>query len=769
MPSSSTGPKRHPLADCENCGLNNDDSRFVPSHGPRTASLAIVGEAPGYQEAKEGQPFIGPSGRLLDMVLNHHGISRDGAYLTNTVLCRPKDNRTPTAAEVKACRPRLVGEIQATEAKTILALGNTAAHSFLRTDVGITTLRTGLPKEVEVEGLEGRKVIPTVHPAACLRLADLFPAFVADIGKINPTTAVIKFEPPRYAVFEDPGDAVAVLNELGNKYTELVVDIETGLEKDSSFEHTERHSLLCVGIGFEPGRVVVIGEGALGSEAVRERLGRLIDDKDWIAHNGKFDLAGLRRLGRGRLAFDTMLASYALDERQGTHGLKYLAAELLGAPDYDSEVRKYVGKNDSYAVIPRDVLYKYNAYDVACTGDLARRYRSEMDASSVKLNDFLTEASMALMESELEGIGVDIPYLENLTVEYAQSLDALEDDLKPWVNNPRSPKQVKEALHDMGFPVEGTAVDILEDILKKTEAGSDVNKFINLMLRNRKEAKLYGTYIKGVRKRIWNSRIYPTFLLHGTTTGRLSCRNPNLQNVPRGSLIRNMYVPEPGNVFVQADYATVELRVLATLARDEYLRDLFVDGRDIHNEISTQLYGPGFTREQRVRTKAVVYGLSYGREAFSIAQEYDMKVSEATRMMEEFFRVIPETVAWKQSVKEKVLHASEDLETPFGRRRRFWLITNENRRDVEKEAYAFYPQSIASDICLSAFIRLRRDHDLAVRLPVHDSILVECPLADAKDVSRLMEEVMSQTATEVFTDYVPFPVDVKIGNTWGEV
>jgi DNA polymerase I-like protein with 3'-5' exonuclease and polymerase domains len=700
------------------------------------------------------------------MVLSHHAVDRDTVFITNAVLCRPENNRTPTAAEVKACHGRLVAEIQATGAETILALGNTAAHSFLRSDVGITQLRTGLAKESDV--IPGVKVIPTFHPAACLRLADLFPSFVTDVGKVN-STVTIHFEPPKWAVFDEHERAVQVLVELGNKYSELVVDIETGLEKDSSFEHTDRHSLLCVGLGFEPGRVVVIGEQALRDGRVKRVLGQLLDDKDWIAHNGKFDLAGVRRLGRGKLRFDTMLASYALDERQGTHGLKYLAAELLGAPNYDLEVKRFVGKGDSYAVVPRDVLYKYNAYDVACTHLLAERYRREMDAPSVKLNAFLTEASSALMESEMEGIGVDISYLDTLAVEYAKSLDALEDDLKPWVRNPRSPKQVKEALDDMGFRVESTAADILIELLGRCEPGSDSARFINLMLRNRKEAKLYGTYIKGVRKRIWNSRIYPTFLLHGTTTGRLSCRNPNLQNVPRGSLIRNMYVPEEGNVFVQADYATVELRVLATLAGDEYLRGLFNEGRDIHNEISTQLYGPDFTKEQRVRTKAVVYGLSYGREAYSIAQEYDMKVNEAQHMMNEFFRVIPDVVAWKASIKHKVLRESEDLETPFGRRRRFWLITNENRVDVEKEAYAFFPQSIASDICLAAFIKLRSDHNLSVRLPVHDSILVECSRGDSSDVAKLMKEVMSQTATEVFTDYVPFPVDVKVGNTWGEV
>ena len=741
---------------------------MCPSYGPSPSRLAIVGEAPGYKEAAEGIPFVGPSGRLLDMVLNHHGIDRNSVYVTNTVLCRPKDNRTPTPAEVKACRPRLVAEIQASGAETVIALGNTAAHSFLRSDVGITTLRTGLAKEADTDGFEGLRVVPTVHPAACLRLADLFPAFVTDVGKVYPTTT-IKWEEPRYGVFDEPEGAVQVLNELGNKYSELVVDIETGLEKDSSFEHTDRHSLLCVGIGFDRGRAVVIGENALGDGRVKEVLGRLLEDKDWIAHNGKFDLAGLRRLGKGRLAFDTMLASYALDERQGTHGLKYLAAELLGAPNYELEAKRFVGKGDSYAVIPRDILYKYNAYDVACTGLLADRYRQELDASGVKLNAFLTEASEALMESEMEGMGVDEKYLEHLMVTYLDKLEGKEDELKAWIDNPRSPKQVKETLEEFGFKVQTTNKDQLTELLKRAEPGTELNRFLNGMLGHRTEAKLYGTYIKGVRKRIWNGRIYPTFLLHGTTTGRLSCRNPNLQNVPRGSLIRNMYVPSPGNVYVQADYATVELRVLATLARDEYLRDLFVNGRDLHNEISTQLYGSGFTKEQRVRTKAVVYGLSYGREAFSIAQEYSMKVSDAQAMMDEFFRVIPDTVAWKEGIKHKVLRESEDLETPFGRRRRFWLITNENRIDVEKEAYAFYPQSIASDICLSAFIKLRRDHNLCVRLPVHDSILVECPVADSKGVGKLMEEVMSQTATEVFSDYVPFPVDVKIGNTWGEV
>jgi uracil-DNA glycosylase family 4 len=755
---------------------------FVPSEKVDNPQYVIIGEAPGFQEAVAGKPFTGPSGRLLDKVLEHWGIDRSKATMTNACLCRPPDNRTPTPHEVRCCFPRLKKELIEASSLSVVCLGNTATQVVLETREGITKMRQGLPKPGP-SWLPNSEVLATFHPAACLRSADSFPSLVTDIGKLLPQNRQ-QFTEPIWKAYEDPVIAAKALKEIIRNYDEIVVDIEVGIEKDSDWGHAEQYQFLCIGLGYASGRVAVIGEQALRDTRVRELMGQLVSTKPLICHNGKFDLAGLRVFGKGLLLDDTMLASYVLDERQGTHGLKYLAQELLNAPNWEAEVRKYVGKSSSYSVIPRPVLYKYNAYDVACTWWLRERFNTELRNRGLwQVYQFLLEASSWLIECEIEGIKVDDAYNIALTDTYLEVLDGLERDLRPWLVNPRSYLQVQHAIEDLGLQVpidprtkkKTTNIEALEMLADQAEPGTDANVFFNLMMKHRREQKLYGTYVKGIRTRMFEGRVHPTFLLHGTTTGRLSCRNPNMQNVVRSvesgdgaNKIRKQFIPEKGNVFVQADYSTIELRVLATEARDAYLQSVFAEGRDLHNEVALQFFGEGFTKEQRVRAKAVVYGLAYGREAMSIAGEFAIPMIEAQRYLNEFFQMIPETVLWRDWVRDTVLNDGE-LTSPFGRKRRFYLITRENKNDVVKEGYAFIPQSTASDICLTAGGRLRLRHGLAVRLPVHDSLLVECRAEEADKVAALMQHVMSTTAAEVYSDYVPFPVDVKIGTDWSQV
>ncbi len=736
--------------------------------GPDHPSIVIVGEAPGYQEARTGIPFTGPSGKLLDLVLAHNGIDRSEAYIDNICACRPANNDTPSKKAIQCCWPRIKSEIQKREPDTILCLGNTAAQTILDTRTGITQLRVGTAKKSSI--FPTANIIATFHPAACLRQSDLFPHMVNDIGKVNYVNK-LNWQPPVFRVFNDPQEAVLALREIRTKYQELVLDIEVGIEKDTDFGHPENYDFLCLGFGYAKGKVAVIGEDACDDERVREEIALLFKDqtKKWICHNGKFDLAGVSIFGRAKLFFDTMVANYVLDERAGIHGLKYIAVELLGAPKYDDEIKRYVGKGDSYAVVPKDILYKYNAYDVACTWDLYEHHSKELDRVGQRsVHDFLCEASNMLMGVEMAGIQIDEAYLDELTESYLEVLDQLVDNLKPWVKNPRSPKQVKEAFEEMGKNVDSTNIETLEFLLATSDSESELYKFVQLMIKHRREQKLYGTYVKGIRKRLYRGRVHPTFLIHGTTSGRLSCRNPNLQNIPRESSIRRQFIPGRGNIFVQADYAQAELRVIAYLAKDDYLRSVFNEGRDIHGEVAERFYGPGWTKEQRVRAKAVVFGLAYGREAKSIADEFDIPYAEASRFVNAFFEVIPQTVAWRESIKEKVLHAQEDLITPFGRRRRFWLITKDNTMDTLKEAYSFLPQSTASDICLSAAIEMDK-RGIPLRNLVHDSILAEVPEEEGEDVAGLMEEIMEEVALIKMGDFVKFKAESKIGCNWGEV
>lgn len=790
--------RKHPDALCEECPLY-EGGRYVPSTGSGVGGIACVGEAPGVQETRQGKPFVGPSGKLLKIVLKHHGIDPEEVFYTNAALCRPSDGSTPPLSAIRACRPRLNAELEASGVESIVLLGNSAAQSYLGKG-GITQLRVGPARRID-----NRRVVATIHPAACLRQGDQFPFLVTDIGKVKNEPPV--FTEPSYVVADDVDQALALLDAIDDRLTNdeclfnpekvLVVDIEVDIEKDSGFDHPNQYGMLCVGIGYDRHKAVVLAEGVMGSREVRDRLGQLLRKFRLVCQNGKFDLAGLYPiLGSLRLWFDTMLASYVFDERPGIHGLKWQAKEYLGAPEYDKDVKLYVGPHDGYGAIPRDLLYRYNAYDVACTFSMYElwrdRFASDAGRGLREVHDFLVDASNELMFVELNGISVDKEYLRKLDTEFLESLAEIEGHMAATVSkdydkrggiNPRSPMQVKAFLADNGISTPSTDVDHIELILGKDKLPRNeeqVREFLTRLLEHRGVAKLHGTYVKGIAKRLYGGRIYPTFLLHGTTTGRLSCRNPNLQNIPRGSRIKREFVPsKPERVFVQTDYSQAELRVLSYLARDNYFRTIFNAGElDVFDELTPTLY-PDMDKssmskeewkELRIRVKAFVYGLNYGRTEFSIAREYDLPVRDAIVLKKRFFEVIPEIVQFQDDVWVKVQRGDE-LVTPRGRHRRYSLITNENMDSTRNEALAFLPQSTASDMCLQAFIWTRQETKgfAWVRNLVHDSILTECHEDDAEEVKYIQERNMIKAAEQIVGDYVKFAVETEMGKSWGDL
>jgi len=722
---------------------------------------------------------VGPSGKLLNRVLDYYDISRRNTLLTNATSCRPVDNATPSKRAVECCRPRLLAELEGS--RQILVLGNTAAQVVLNTGQGITGLRVGPPKVCPT--VEGAEVVPSFHPAFCLRNGDAFPSLVNDVGKL--VRDVQPWNPPQYVVVDTEEDALQAIGEVDAITDKIVVDIECGIEKDASFDHPNRYQMLCVGLGYAKGKVCVIGERAYEFETVRKELSKMLRRKKVIAHNGKFDLGGVYpTLGDIMLWFDTMLAHYCIDERPGYHGLKDLGVEILGTPPWEHEIQKYLGAGRNYAAIPRPILYKYNAYDIAVTWDLAEYFESELDRLGLRdLHDFLVAAANQLKFLELNGIHIDKGYSHQLEAELIEELDRLKTEMVQYLDgkcydsksdgiNPNSPKQLKEYFYDQGIRMASTDKDHLEALQKKVDPNSNVAKLVELLLKFRKDGKQYGTFVKGIRERTYRGRVYTTYSLHGTTSGRLASRNPNLQNIARDKRIRRQFrVSKEENIFVHVDYKQAEGRVICTLARDEYLRSVFADpDADLFDTLGMRLYlKHNLSKDERVRVKAYFYGLGYGREAYSIAMEYGWDPKEAERDVKAFMDLIPDVRSWQHGIRQSVL-AGEDLVTDFGRHRRFHLITDENRKDVLNEALSFKPQSIASDICLRAFIRLRpRLRGMAhIRLTIHDALVAECHEGDREAVAAIMQEEMIRSGDE-WTDYVPFAVDVSYGKHWGEL
>jgi len=793
-----TFERKHPDAECENCDLYSSGI-FVPSKFPDgggKAQYAIVGEAPGFHEAMRGEPFIGESGQLLNSLLKYHNIERRNLLLTNACLCRPKDNATPSQQAIRSCRTRLVGELKQAEPERVLSCGAAASDSIMRSVQPITKRRVGNARQSP----DGFTVVPTVHPAYCLRNGDAIEFLERDMRKLY--RDMPPWSPPEYVVADDEELALTWIDVLSQpspigKYVNgkrvLVFDIECGIDKDNDYDHPDRYAMLCIGVCYAKGRVVVFGERVMNNKKVVNALKALFTNSLLVGHNAKFDAAGVYPLmGEILIWFDTMLAHYCVDERPGTHALGQLGPEILGTPDWKHEIDKYLGTGKNYDAIPRPQLYKYNAYDDAVTWDLMEYFLVELERHDLRgLHDFLVDAANELKFPELNGISVDLIRNAELSDEYLEALGGLREQIDEIVQdpsdalsqkdydskfgglNPNSPKQIKQYLHDHKIMVNSTDKDTLETLQKRTNATTHVGRFLSLLLENRLKAKRHGTYVKGIRNRVYRGRVYTSYLLHGTTSGRLASRNPNLQNVVRDPAIKSQFsVSKQGNLFVAADYKQAEGRAICTMAEDEYLAGIFRNpDRDLFDELSAGLYSgqTSFSKDQRVRTKAYFYGLSYGRQAFSIAQEYELPPKEVERDLTKFFGLMPGVVAWQEHIRQTVL-SGKDLITDFGRRRRFRLVTKQNKQDVLNEALSFLPQSTASDICLRAFIRLRRRlrGKAFIRLLIHDSITAECHEDIAEEVGAIIREEMIGSAEE-WTTYVPFDVDLSYGKNWGEL
>lgn len=799
---------KHPLTDCESCPFN-EKGIFVPDAVGHNVDpeqhipLLVIGETPGSQETQKKQSFIGPTGQLARTLITKSGFQLNDVVMTNAVACHPPFTpgvppiKAPKAA-IEACRPRV--QDLGSRASKVLVMGNVAKESYLMVQSAITDLRKGkprIPKDFpKLHALkimpEDQVIIPTFHPAAALRSADYFPSIVRDINKFNIT---YNWEDPEYGAFDQLSDSdhvLLLLRGISESGYMVAVDIETAVDKEKSFTHPDEWLSISLAYRDNTGRLwaLVIGGDLLFSLEILELLKRILTENRTIYHNGKFDVQVLVRLGvieSPILTHDTMLGNYVLDERPGHHGLKGLSSELLGAPDYDADIKPYTrGKHGNYGNIPKGMLYKYNAYDTVCTY-LIHEYQE----SRIKRNRTyprLLQQSRELIDIELDGICVDIPYLDTLDAQYLLNIKYVEDQLRefyvPNANGDRNPSSVPQTMAAAKnlriTSMTDTAAATIKRAYDLAPPNSSQRKFLALLLEHRKLKKLYGTYINGTRKKMVGDRVYPTYLQHGTVFGRLSSRNPNIQNVPRGSTIRKLFVPAPGNVFVQCDYSQVELRVIACEAQDKYLQGVFMDpSRDIHGEVSDKLYGPGnWTKEDRVRAKVYVFGSIYGLEPYSIGLAYGIPESQADKEQREFFSLIPDTMRWRQEVITTV-YRQQYLDTYWGRRRRFPLITKMNKASIGKEALAFLPQSTANDICLESMVALNlalKHEDIAwigqrprIKILVHDSIMVECDKRDMQAVIDLMRFIMESVPREKYSTFAPFAVSAEYGNSWGEL
>lgn len=747
-------------------------------------------------------------------------MDRNNVLLTNACSCHYPDSLKKLPSEaIEACKPRLVAELQLAKVDTVVTMGNSASAPLLPPEEarkGITKLRAGPPKKVEIalgvvdDGVPDDvleiELVPTFHPAYCLRSQAMFPLMLGDISKALHKERPVLWYEPTVIVIDNPMTAIDEMRRITqlNRGEGVVVDTESGRDKDTSFGRDDGPygRVLCVGIGptnvADENTVYVFTDDVFGNPQARQVLRILLNECGIVAQNGKYDVGVLMNfLGQEEpfpLLEDTMLASYTLYEVGGIHGLEYMGVELLGCPDWKQVVKPYLsskeGKEIGYAAIPREMLYKYNAFDVHVTRILRGYFANRIEEQGLnKLYHWLVRrVSRMLTKVEARGMGFDMERSKEIGAELQLEIDQMEGKFpvfeyttkkgtKEVRLNPNSWMQVKQYLEQHGVVTSSTDEDHIKLMLESRRVPDDIKEFLRLLLEARGITKEKGTYVDGLQaKFLASGRIHTTFLIHGTTTGRLSSRGPNLQNVPRSGQIKTQFIPSKGKKLIGLDFAQAELRVLTWLAKEPALQAIFNNpNQDLFMELCLRML-PGFadmSKDEKVAARTLIktfaYGVSYGRTAEGIAADpdFNMSVGEAQTQMDLFNAGIPKIKEFQADVIRRI-HDGEDLINPFGRHRRFYLITESNKTNVENEAMAYLPQSTASDIGLEAACRLSDEGVYIVNL-VHDALYAEASPDEVDEVIALMDKVMVETGEEITEGYVKFKTDHKIGDRWSDV
>lgn len=542
-------------------------------------------------------------------------------------------------------------------------------------------------------------------------------------------------------------------------YQTIAVDTETdGLERNSGL----------VGCSFcgEPGKAYWLPSDKYKGADVWETL----KGKALIMHNAKFDLNVLARHGcdlSDAKIFDTMIAHHLLDENS-KHGLKDLAETLLHEKVVryeDLQQMRLTGGNPSLA--------EYGCADADYTFRLYQLFQPRLTAEGL---DKLFSVEMALVPiiKDMENTGIRLS-TEQLSA-LSQSYKAEQADVQKQIFsiageslNLNAPAQVSDLLYGkLELPTSKLTLTGKPSIDNEAlTAIKDKHDIVKLILRWRELNKLLTTYIEKLPNMSDdNNRVRCDFNQIGTVTGRFSCRNPNLQNIPRDKEIRSVFIPSHGYVFIDADFSQIELRCMAHYSRDEKMVEAYMTGLDLHRKTIADMLGKPIddvTDDERFIAKSINFGLIYGMGAAGLSKRLGVSKEKAEIFMEQYFNAYSGVQQFMRECRKEAEQRGYVVNM-FGRRRRF---LNSNCKDAVNALI----QGTAGDLCKMSMVRLTKalPPEVKMLLTIHDEILFEAPEEQAEEVRNLIVENMESSVKGVegkeFT--IPIKVEATIAENWG--
>ncbi len=760
---------------------------MVPPQGPRTARWAIIGEAPGYEEDRQGLPFVGPAGQLLRKTLEKVGLDPEEAWITNVIKERPPGNATPNTGDIRAAIPALADELGGLPGlQAILVVGNVPLNALTGT-TGITK-RRGLVRERRKEfeffgsrdqddgqrdidelsvgvGGDGAgkgplPVFATLHPAAVLRNQNYYNGWLADLSAFA-------------QVVNPPDDDIEITYVSGpESYTEFTKAIsgEGSLDIETTIGNvfTGGVKLISVAVAFDEETAWVFRPGPWLDRAVT-----LMHDVKWTMHNGLFDALMLWRLMDWRpwLEHDTMALQYLLnpDERKG---LEILLSIHLGMPPYKTI------DYDKIESEPWKHVYTMNGVDAVGTLRLFRPLADQVNEYPQLLRTYkwlLMPALRALTDVTYTGVPVDRERLKALTRRVKEEHAHVEDVLlssvpepdpssypKGWPKglfNPRSSMQVAHVLFDQfGLPIlqetpkgkPSTAAEVLDDLVLYTTDKSA--EWLGHLRTHRKLQKRISGYLEAWPKFIDSKdRMHPRFKPLHVVTGRLSSEDPNIQQVPREDEYRGVFGGLEGFTWIKADLSQIELRLAAWVAEEANMLEALRSGADLHAQTAELIMGDV---KYRQTGKAMNFSLLYGAYPKKLrliaARDYGVIIAaeDAEEYHRRFFEGYPGLLRWHQDM-EISIKATGRSESPLGRLRILPDAFSSDRAlssRAVREGINHPIQSFASDLMLMALVRVNEEMPGLVVATVHDELDLVVKDEDVPFVVERVQAIMEDTS-----------------------
>jgi DNA polymerase-1 len=509
-------------------------------------------------------------------------------------------------------------------------------------------------------------------------------------------------------------------------------------------------------------------------------------------HDLKYDFEVLHKSGveLSGVSFDTMIAAYLLNPGARAYNLETLAEGKLG--ERITPIGALIGggrKKISLEAVPVEKFAEYSGERAEATWRLVGLLETELEENDlIKLfREIEIPLLPVLARMEIGGVKIDAELLEKYSVKAARDMAKLSEQIFKAAKikfNIDSPRQLREVLFQklkistVGIGHGKTGLSTAAGELQKMKGAHPI---IELLMGYRELSKLRSTYFEALPKLVSpaTGRIHTSFNQAITSTGRLSSSNPNLQNIPTrseaGQVIREAFIASPGFKILAADYAHIELRIIASLADDEEMIKAFRSGADIHRQTASQIWGipiEKVTPEIRQAAKTINFGVTYGMGARGLAEGAGITFDEAKQFIAKYFTVYEGVRNFLEETRQKARDQGY-VETLFGRRRYLPEIYSPIpmiRAEAERMAINMPVQGTAADLMKLAMIKINAELPKVspatkMVLQVHDELVFEVPEKEIKKVAGFIKEAMEK----VVKLKVPVVAEVEVGKNWGKM